>query len=111
MKFELNEIKGFRGIKIQVEKDGKIAGRVFLYIINNDLHEEPYGLLEDLFVEEEFRGQGIAKELVKMVIEQAKDLNCYKLITQSRYGREGVHEMYKKAGFVDYGKNFRIDLS
>jgi len=43
-------------------------------LIYNDLHPEPYGLLEDVFVEEEFRGQGIGKSLVRAVIEKAKEV-------------------------------------
>ena len=110
MKYVKEEIAGLRGIKITVEKDGKIAGRVFLYLINNDLHDKPYGLLEDLFVTEAYRRQGIGGELIKKVIMEAKERNCYKLITQSRYSREIIHQLYQSFGFVDYGKNFRLDF-
>jgi GNAT superfamily N-acetyltransferase len=104
------KIKGDRGIKILLEKDGKLMGRAYLYLIENDLHDKPYGLLEDLYIEEEYRGQKIGSELVQAVIDEAKKLGCYKLISQSRYDREKVHEFYKKLGFKDYGKNFRLDL-
>ena len=110
MKYVKEDITGLRGIKIIVEKSGKIVGRVFLYLINNDLHDKPYGLLEDLFVTEEYRQQGIGGELIKKVIKEAKERNCYKLITQSRYSREKIHQLYQSFGFVDYGKNFRLDF-
>jgi len=97
-------------IKFIIEKDGKVAGRAYLYLIYNDLHSEPYGFLEDVFIEESYRGQGIGGELVKAVIEEAKELGCYKLIGTSRNSRTEVHEFYKKLGFEDYGKEFRIDL-
>lgn len=104
------KIKGDRGIKIILEKDGKLMGRAYLYLIENDLHDKPYALLEDLYIEEEYRGQKIGSELVQAVIAEAKKLGCYKLISQSRYERENVHEFYEKLGFKDYGKNFRLDL-
>jgi len=99
--------------KFVVEDNGHVVGRAYLYLIQNDLPHggKPYGLLEDVFVEEEFRGKGYGKKLVEMVIEEAKDLGCYKLVGQSRYGREKVHELYMKLGFNDHGKNFRMDFS
>jgi GNAT superfamily N-acetyltransferase len=90
--------------------EGKIIGRAFLFLIYNDLHSKPYGLLEDVFVEEEYRGKGIGKELVKKVIEKAKELGCYKLIATSRFGRENVHQLYENLGFKKWGYEFRIDL-
>jgi GNAT superfamily N-acetyltransferase len=90
--------------------EGKIIGRAFLFLIYNDLHSKPYGLLEDVFVEEEYRGKGIGKELVKKVIEKAKELGCYKLIATSRFGRENVHQLYENLGFKKWGYEFRMDL-
>ena len=96
--------------KFEFILDDKIIGRAFLFIIYNDLHQKPYGLLEDVFVEEEYRGKGIGKELVKRVIEKAKELGCYKLIATSRFGREIVHKFYENLGFKKWGYDFRIDL-
>lgn len=110
MKIKKEKIKGARGIKIVLEKNDKPIGHAYLYLIINDLHERPYGLLEDLFVEEVYRGQKIGSELAQAVIDKAKEFGCYKLLAQSRYSKEKVHEFYKKLGFIDYGKNFRLDL-
>ncbi|MBT4120566.1 MAG: GNAT family N-acetyltransferase [Candidatus Magasanikbacteria bacterium] len=97
-------------IKFTAEIDDKDAGRAFLYLIYNDLHAEPYALLEDVFVEGEYRSQGVGRELVKAVIEEAKGLGCYKLIGTSRHSRENVHRFYKSLGFKDHGVEFRIDF-
>jgi GNAT superfamily N-acetyltransferase len=96
------------GIKFFVEKDGKEVARAFLYLMKNDLHKEPFGLLEDLFVDETLRGQGIGTELVNMVIAEAKKQNCYKLVATSRYERENVHKMYEKLGFKNVGIEFKM---
>jgi len=99
-----------KAIKIFVEEKDKEIGRCFIYIIKNDLHEEPYALLEDVFVDENFRGKGIGTELVKRAIEFARKLNCYKIIATSRFGRENIHEWYQKLGFKKFGFEFRMDL-
>ena len=99
-----------KGIKIYVEENGKEVGRCFIYLIKNDLHEEPYALLEDVFVDENYRSRGIGTELVKKAIEVAKQLNCYKIIATSRFERGNVHEWYQKLGFKKFGYEFRMDL-
>ena len=97
-------------IKFTFEEEGNVVGRAYLYIIHNDLHDRPYGLLEDLFVEESQRGKGLGNKLVLAVIEEARERKCTKLIGTSRYARTEVHAWYEKLGFKDYGKEFRIDF-
>ena len=98
-------------IKMEAMENGKVLGRAYLYIMFNDLHKEPFGFLEDVFVEEGNRGKGIGTKLVKEVIAEAKKQNCYKIICTSRYENSAVHDLYEKLGFKDYGKEFRIDLT
>jgi len=98
------------GIKISFMEEGREIGRCFVYFIKNDLHEKPYALLEDVFVEEEFRGRGVGSELVEKAIEVAKEMKCYKIIATSRFEREKVHEWYEKLGFKKWGYEFRMDL-
>ncbi len=98
------------GIRFSAKDDGKEIGRAYLYVIYNDLHDEPYGLMEDVFVEEEFRGTGVGTKLVNMLIEEAKEVGCRKLIGQSRHSKPRVHELYKNLGFKDHGLNFRMDF-
>lgn len=99
-----------KGIKISVEENGNEVGRAWLYLIYNDLHVEPYGLLEDVFVNEGARGQGVGNRLLEEVVAEARKQGCYKLIGTSRKSREQVHAWYKKLGFEDYGLEFRMDL-
>ncbi len=99
-----------RVIKFEAKEGKNIIGRAYLYIIKNDLHKRPYGLLEDLFVEEKYRGEGLGKELLIMVIREAKKQKLYKLIGTSRIARANVHKFYIKSGFNKYGYEFRMDL-
>ena len=97
-------------VKFTAEENGKILGRAYLYIMFNDLHKEPFGFIEDVFVEEGNRGKGIGTKLVQAAIAEARKQNCYKIICTSRYENEQVHALYSKLGFKDCGKEFRIDL-
>ena len=101
---------GSYGIRFSVESEGKEIARAFLYIMKNDLHEEPFGLIEDVFVDKSFRGGGIGKNLIKRLIEEARNQKCYKVICTSRYSNERVHKLYEEIGFKRHGTEFRIDL-
>ncbi len=109
MKIKQKEINA-TGIKFYVEKDDKEVARAYLYLMNNDLHDEPFGFMEDVFVGESLRGQGIGSKLVTRLIEEAKKRGCYKLICTSRNSKPRVHNLYEKIGFKDWGKEFRIDF-
>ena len=98
------------GIRITRAVKGKVIGRAFLYILWNDLHDRPFGFMEDVFVEPEHRGSDVGTALVKRVIAETRKRGCYKLVATSRYERDRVHALYLKLGFKDHGKEFRIDF-
>ncbi|MEM7406970.1 MAG: GNAT family N-acetyltransferase [Pseudomonadota bacterium] len=99
------------GLRFSVSRDGAEVGRAYLYLMMNDLHEEPFGFLEDVFVEESARGDGVGKQLVNEVIAAARTNGCYKLIATSRDARPRVHALYVQLGFADYGREFRMNLA
>lgn len=103
--------KDLSGIKFVAEDDGgKAIGRAFLYVLKNDLHREPFGFLEDVFVEEAHRGRGLGGDLVKAVVAEAKARGCYKLICTSRHSNAKAKMFYEKFGFRDHGAEFRMDF-
>jgi GNAT superfamily N-acetyltransferase len=89
--------------------DGEVA-RAYLYIMTNDLHDAPFGLLEDVFVAESERGSGLGTALVNEVIAAARAAGCYKLVATSRASRPKVHELYERLGFANYGIEFRLNF-
>lgn len=99
-----------KGIRFSAVVDDKEVGRVFLYILHNDIRNKKFGYFEDLFVEKEYRRQGIGSQLIKELIDLAKENNCYKIVATSRHGKDKVHEVYKKIGFADFGKEFKMYL-
>lgn len=109
MDFENRNVEA-TGIRISVTDDGTEVGRAYIYLMHNDLHDQPFGLMEDVHIDEAYRGKGVGSELVKQVIELAKEANCYKLIATSRTSRRKVHDLYQRLGFTQHGVEFRIDL-
>lgn len=98
------------GVKISVEEDGKEVGVVFLYVLYNSVHTEPFGFLEYVIVDKEYQGKGVGTKLVQAVIDEAKERGCYKLIANSRHGKDVIHKWYEKFGFKNHGVEFRMDL-
>jgi len=99
------------GIRFSVRDDkNKEVGRAYLYIMHNDLHENPFGLMEDVEIVETHRGSGLGSRLVQEVIATAEEHHCYKLIATSRHSRPKVHTLYERLGFTNHGVEFRIDF-
>lgn len=110
MDIQKTKLDNAYSIKLHVERDGKVVGWAFLIVLKTDRHTEPHGVMENVYVEQEYRGQGIGTALVEALIEEAKAQGCYKLLGQSRYSKPEVHALYERFGFKDWGKNFRMDL-
>ncbi len=108
---ETRDVDG-RGVRFSFAKEGREVAHAYLYLLKNDLHDQPFGFLEDVHVDDDQRGSGLGRELLNTVIERAKIEKCYKLIATSRNDgtRTMVHEWYLRLGFTDYGKEFRMNL-
>jgi GNAT superfamily N-acetyltransferase len=99
------------GIRFSIGNERGEVARAYLYVMANDLHSEPFGLLEDVFVAESERGSGLGTRLVKEVIAAAREAGCYKLVATSRASRPKVHELYERLGFASYGLEFRLNFA
>lgn len=60
------------GVRISLKIDGSEVGRAYLYILHNDLHKRPFGLMEDVFLDTQYRGKNHGEDLVNKVVEEAK---------------------------------------
>jgi len=98
------------GVRFKVMVDGREIGHSYLYLLRNDLHLVPFGLVEDVFIEADFRGQGLGKFLLNRIIEEAKVRHCYKLILTCRHSNKHLHNFYEQSGFTNHGFEFRMDL-
>jgi GNAT superfamily N-acetyltransferase len=109
MNIETKEINA-SGIKVIGEVNGEFAARGYVYFMTNDLEKTPFALLEDVFVEEKFRGQKLSSLIIEKIIELAKERKCHKIICTSKMDREGLHKYYEKLGFEKRSFGFRMDL-
>ena len=66
--------------------------------------------MENVYVEKEYRSFGLGKKLVKIIINEAKKRNCYKIIGTSKISKTNIHSFYEHLGFHKMGYEFRIDL-
>ncbi len=100
------------GIRFSIMRGELEVGRAFLYLLHNDKHTERFGFLEDLFVHEAYRDQGIARELMDGVFKKVREAGCYKLIATSRDDgtRDHVHDWYLRLGFKAHGVEFRMSF-
>ncbi len=97
-------------VKITLEEVGQVMGWAFLYIMFQDRHVEPYGYLENVFVEPAYQKRGLGTQLINLAIAEAKERGCYKIIGTSKHHKIEIHQWYEKNGFKKYGYAFRLDL-
>ena len=46
----VSEVKS-SGFRVCVEKEGKDVGHAYLYVMKNDIHNRPFGFVEDVFLD------------------------------------------------------------
>lgn len=87
----------------------KIVGMATLIV-----YRIPYtkkAILEDVVVDEKFRGQSIGTKLIKTAIAKAKKTGAYVIDFTSRPSRESANRLYKKLGFKKRETNaYRLSL-
>lgn len=98
------------GFKVRILDGEKEIGRAFLYLLYNDLHSRPFGFVEDVFLDSDYRGHNLGKDIMEKIVGTARENNCYKIIFTSRLAKERLHNYYEKQGFGKWGYEFRMDL-
>lgn len=72
------------------------------------IHEGRYaGHIEDIVVHEDYRGYGIAKNILKKLKDEAVDKYCYKIILDCK---DDLCEFYSKNGFEKHGAQMKLYL-
>lgn len=100
------------GFRMSVFDGCSEVGHAYFYVLRNDAHASPTGLLEDLYVAEGYRSRGYGTKLLSAVVTKAQENRCYKLIAMSRNDgtRCHMHAWYMRMGFVLHGTEFRMNL-
>lgn len=93
MKQEQAYFNGF----VAVDKDQKILGyATYFYCYYTWVGKSLY--MDDLYVSQAFRGQGIGSQLIHKVIETAKKNSCHRLRWQVSSWNEKAKLFYQKLG-------------
>lgn len=95
---------------LTVEENGAGLAYVHVIFVTNHRYQNPYALVEDLYVEEGARLRGLGTKLVQAIFEEAKKHGCRYIRADSRDSRPWVHEFYRKLGFKDHGRVFIFEL-
>ena len=82
--------------------DGKVAGYAFCILqeTKNDpvLCDRKVLYIDDLCVDEDIRGKGIATALYARVLEYARELGCHSVTLNVWCGNDGAMAFYEKCG-------------
>lgn len=84
------------------EHEGKLVGFVQLYPLFSSTRMKRYWLLNDLFVNENFRGKGFSKELIEEGKELAKSTNSAGLLLETGKSNDIGNQLYPSCGFDLY---------
>ncbi|MDE2900251.1 MAG: GNAT family N-acetyltransferase [Chloroflexota bacterium] len=109
----LDAIARHPGMRLVVaETDGEVVGSVVLAVLPNLTHHaQPWAQLENLIVDEAYRGQGVGRALTQWCEATARAEGCYKLQFQSRNHRKASHRFYRRLGYQALTVGFRRYLT
>lgn len=89
--------------------DNKIVGMAMITIINTLARKK--AMLEELVVDEKFRGNGIGEKLINVAVNNARGVGATCIEFTSNPKRIRANELYQKLGFKKRDTNvYRIEL-
>ncbi|AYM99879.1 GNAT family N-acetyltransferase [Chryseobacterium sp. 3008163] len=84
------------------ESEGNLTGFVQLYPLFSSTKMKRYWLLNDLFVNGNYRGKGFSKELIEEAKELAKSTNAAGILLETGKSNDVGNELYPSCGFEIY---------
>lgn len=93
------------------ESRGKLIGTLVLVVVPNlSRRGTPYGIIENVVVDEKHRSKGIGEALITRAVDEARKIGCYKVTLTSNKRRTEAHRFYERLGFARTHEAFRINL-
>jgi GNAT superfamily N-acetyltransferase len=90
--------------------NGQVVGTFSLLIMDSVAYGNPSAILDDMVVDENWRGKGIGKMMIAEVQQICREKGCRKLMLSSNINRQEAHHFYKALGFQVHGYSFYVDL-
>lgn len=84
------------------ENEGKLVGFVQLYPLFSSTRMKRYWLLNDLYVNENFRGKGFSKQLIEASKEMAKSTDAAGILLETGKSNDIGNKLYPSCGFEIY---------
>ena len=98
-------------VYVATTNDGSVVGTFALLVMDNLAHMgAPSAVVEDVCVDEQLRGQGIGRAMMRFAMDFARERGCYKLALSSNAARERAHAFYRSLGFEQHGLSFHVQL-
>lgn len=92
--------------------DEKIVGYLSGTINEKGTYEEiQYGEINNMLVDDNYRGYGIGKKLITSFIQYCKDNNIYNLKVVASAKNIGAISFYKKQGFNDFDVTLTMNIN
>lgn len=86
------------------EKEGVLVGFVQLYPLFSSTRMKRYWLLNDLYVNENHRGNGYSKKLIEKAKELAKSTNACGILLETGKSNDIGNKLYPGCGFEIYNE-------
>ncbi|TSC83559.1 MAG: GNAT family acetyltransferase [Microgenomates group bacterium Gr01-1014_16] len=90
------------------QDEGKVVGYIFGFVCDKQSEEKllevvpsQVGQIEDVYVEEEYRGKGVGKMLMEKMEDYLKDQGCDSIWLEVFAPNFDAHAAYLKMGYVD----------
>ena len=105
--FLLQRIKNGESINYACENsDGSLVGFTQLYPIFSSVRMKRMWLLNDLFIDPDFRGQGISKMLINQAKDLCKKTNACGVLLETETTNDIGNQLYPATGFELEENNF-----
>ena len=96
-------------IFLAVNEEGKGVGFTQLYPLFTSLRMKKLWLLNDLFVDPDYRGRGISMQLIEQAKELAWQSQAAGLMLETDKSNQVGNQLYPRTGFVlNSGSNFYV---
>ncbi len=84
------------------ENEGRLVGFVQLYPLFSSTRMKRYWLLNDLYVNENYRGKGLSKQLIEASKELAKSTDAAGILLETGKSNDIGNKLYPSCGFEIY---------
>ncbi|OGG50123.1 hypothetical protein A2763_01100 [Candidatus Kaiserbacteria bacterium RIFCSPHIGHO2_01_FULL_54_36] len=84
-------------IFVVAREGSKVIGMATAYLFRK--FGKTIGYVEDVVVNETYRGQGIGTKLMERIVDEARNDQVFYLYLTSREGRTAANAIYQKLGF------------